>query len=45
VPALDRPRLRFQVHEVDLRPGPLFLGRDPSCVIRFFDATVSRLHA
>lgn len=43
--ALMRWRLRFNLQEIDLRPGRIVLGRAAECPISIEDALVSRNHA
>lgn len=40
-----RWRLRFNLQEIDLRPGRIVLGRAAECPISIEDALVSRNHA
>jgi len=40
-----RWRLRFNLQEIDLRPGRIVLGRAAECPITIEDALVSRNHA
>jgi len=43
--AMLRWRLRFNLQELDLRPGRIALGRAAECPISFDDPLVSRQHA
>ena len=42
---MARWRLRFNLQEIDLRPGRIVLGRAAECPISIEDALVSRNHA
>lgn len=42
---MARWRLRFNLQEIDLRPGRIVLGRAAECPITIEDALVSRHHA
>jgi pSer/pThr/pTyr-binding forkhead associated (FHA) protein len=42
---MARWRLRFNLQEIDLRPGRIVLGRAAECPITIEDALVSRNHA
>lgn len=42
---MQRWRLRFNLQEIDLRPGRIGLGRAAECPITFEDPLVSRYHA
>lgn len=42
---MQRFRVRFDFEEFDLRPGPTFFGRSPTCTITLLEPEVSRLHA